>query len=227
MPTARARAEWAARVRAEYGSASIAAQVAHWMIVCGLPEGLLRAALQIASDELDHARDAHAVLVAIGGEDEPVDVALADLRAEVAPEGIGASLLDAVLGTFCVGETVAVPLFAAMRADARHADARAALDRVLRDEARHRAFGWDALDALIALDPVGVRQRAPTVLPAILDGYLAAYAAEVPHPPLTDDERAVGLLDAASYARIVRRALREDVGPRFAARGIAVAPTAG
>lgn len=56
----------------------------------------------------------------------------------------------AVHGTrvFCLGETVAVRLFKRLREGATVPVARAALDRVLTDEVRHRDFGWLLLEWL-------------------------------------------------------------------------------
>lgn len=220
MPTARARLEWRARVRAEYGSAAVTAQVVQWAIACGLPDPVLRTGLRVVSDELDHADLAHGVAVAIGAHDQPEPVGVEDLCPPVSALGLGASLLDAVLRSFCLGETLAVPLFAAMRQGTEHPVARAALDRILRDEAVHRAFAWDALDALIELDGDGVRARAMQELPAMIGGFQRAYVDLPEHDPITDDERAVGLLSGAEYARITARALRDDILPRFAQRGI-------
>ena len=72
-----------------------------------------------------------------------------------APDGPLAALVDTILHAFCLGETFAVPLFAAMRPATTQPTAAAALQRILRDEATHRAFGWDTLDALLELDPAG------------------------------------------------------------------------
>ena len=61
-------------------------------------------------------------------------------------------LVDAVVASFCLGETFAVPLFNAMREHTTFPLAKRVLERVLRDEAIHRQFGWDALDALLEID---------------------------------------------------------------------------
>lgn len=220
MSAARAIAEWRARVRAEYASAAVTAQVVHWGIVCGLPEPLLKTGLRVVGDELDHARLSHEVVVALGGEPTGEGVAFEAMVLPVPAEGLGAALIDAVLRSFCLGETLAVPLFAAMRADARHPVARAALDRVLRDEAAHRAFGWDALDALLELDAGGVRSRSAAVLPGMLDEVRRAYVEVPAHPPLTGEEREAGLISGDTYAAVATATLREELAPRFARRGI-------
>ncbi|MES2640649.1 MAG: ferritin-like domain-containing protein [Myxococcota bacterium] len=190
-----------------------------WGITAGLPVPLLHTATRIVRDELDHAALAHTCLVALGGADAPIDLA-AERLAVPAGEGLLADLARVVLRDFCLGETLAVPYFAEMRRGATHPAVSPVLDRVLSDEAVHRAFGWDALDALLALDP-GVRGWAEARLPALVasfDGYRAPPDA----PPLTDAERACGLLDNAAYGALFARTWAEDVAPRFARRGIGV-----
>jgi hypothetical protein len=219
--TPRVHAEWARRVAAEYGSAGIAAQVLAWGIAAGLPPPLLRTAGRIVQDELDHAALSHECLRALGGQDAPIDLS-PDHARPAAGEGLLADLARAVLRDFCLGETLAVPCFAEMRRRADHPAARSVLDRVLADEAIHRAFGWDALDALIAIDPA-VRGFAAARLPA-LRAHFDGYAEPPDAPPLTDEERRCGLLDNAEYGLLFARAWSEDVLPRFARRGIVGAP---
>ena len=213
-------AEWHNRVQAEYRSAAITAQVLQWGIRFGLPRPLLDSAGRIVADELDHASLSHACLVALGGPDQAVDLDQAELSPRLAAEGPLASLVDTVLSAFCFGETFAVPLFSAMRAGTTHPAARPVLDRILRDEAAHRAFGWEALDALLDLDPEGVRARVGAALPAVIAAFGRAYGEAQGGPPLRPEERAAGLLDGAAYRRIFQDTLHGDILPRLARRGI-------
>lgn len=217
--TERVQLEWARRVAAEYRSAAVAAQALTWGIQVGLPPDLLTTATRIVTDELEHAALSHGCLSALGGEAVPVD-----LRAEqLEVPGLGgpfASLTSLIVHNFCLGETLAVPLFAAMRARATHPATRPALDRILLDEAVHRAFGWDTLDALLPLDPglpTWIAARLPTLL-SNFEGYRAPPGA----PPLSAAERACGLLDHEEYAEIFAATWREDIVPRFERRGIGV-----
>ena len=214
--------EWRNRVAAEYRSAAVTAQAVHWMIQAGLPEHLVRVGLRIVADELDHASQSHDCLVALGGTGGAVPLEVSSMAAPVAPEGVLASLVDTIGSSFCLGETFAVPLFSAMRQHSTHPAARPVLDRVLQDEAAHRAFGWDTLDVLLELDGSGVRDRIEERLPVWLDAFARSYAMWADAPPLEPAERAAGLLDGADYAAIHDRALAEDIGPRFARRGIAM-----
>lgn len=213
-------AEWRNRVRAEYGSAGLAAQAVHWMIQCGFPEELVAVGLRIVQDELDHARLSHDVVVAQGGFDEPMSLDIRATAAPVAAEGVLASLVDSILRNFCLGETFAVPLFHAMRKTTSAPKARLALDRILRDEAIHRAFGWDALDVLIEIDAAGVRARAEDKLPGMLRWFQQAYGSAATQTDITELERSCGLITGAEYAEVYRDCLCEQIRPRFQRRGI-------
>ena len=218
----RVRREWRNRVAAEYRSAALTAELLHWMIQAGLDDELHRTAIRIVGDELDHATLSHEAYLAFGGGDEPMPVELSTLSSPRAPEGLLVSLLDSITRNFCLGETLAVPLFAAIREGTTHPSARPALDRILRDESVHRAFGWAALDALMAIDADAVRQRVESQLPAWLAGFERAYADGREAPPLRPEERAAGLLDLVDYERIFHQTVDGTIRSRFADRGIAL-----
>ncbi|MEC8422787.1 MAG: ferritin-like domain-containing protein [Myxococcota bacterium] len=190
------------------------------MIQCGLPRALVDRAQRIVSDELDHAELAHQCMVDLGGRRDAVELDIASLAMLDDAAGPLASLVDTILHAFCLGETLAVPLFAAMRPHTVQPTAAAALQRLLRDEASHRAFGWDALDALLDIDPCGVRARVKDRLPTALQTFEQAYGKVPDGPPLTRAERAAGLLDGAAYRAAYHHALVDDIGPRLARRGI-------
>jgi len=220
----RALREWANRVRAEYRSAAITARVLHLGIAAGLPRPLLDTARRVVDDELTHAELSHACLVALGGADVPVEVEFDALARLDHAEGPLAELVSHVLHSFCLGETFAVPLFRQMRNHTTLPSAHAALERILTDEAVHRAFGWHALDALLKFDNQGVRAFVETHLPAAIAAYYDAYAAHADAPPLTPEEAAAGLLDGVTYARIFHETWQNDIVPRFARRAIATPP---
>lgn len=214
------RTEWANRVRAEYGSAALTARVVHGLIATGLPRPLIDTALRIVRDELDHAEISHRTLVALGGEEETLNIDIANLAGPSSNAPVLANLTESILGAFCVGETVAVPLFAAMRAGATRPEVLEALDRILRDEAVHRAFGWDVLEALTTLDPTGVPEFASARIEGLIGAARRAYVVEVGMPRLEPEERAAGLIDLEDYARIFEDCVRDSIRPRFAALGI-------
>jgi hypothetical protein len=172
---------------------------------------------RVVNDELDHAELSHRALVALGGAEVPVELTPELL---VVPGGAAvlADLARLVLRESCFGETLAVPLFAEMRRRADQPAVAPALDRILADEAVHRTFGWEVLDALIAVDPAVVAFAAAQ-LPAVRESF-GGYAEPPGAPPLTEAERGCGLLENAEYGAIYARAWEEDLAPRLRRRGI-------
>ncbi|HEY1958907.1 MAG TPA: hypothetical protein VGH28_25015 [Polyangiaceae bacterium] len=69
--SARVRAEWRARVAAEYASATVTQSYVLWMMQAGAPPDLIDDGLAIVQDELVHSRMSHDVLVALGDPEAP------------------------------------------------------------------------------------------------------------------------------------------------------------
>ena len=220
------RGEWLRRVEAEYRSAAITQHLTLWLMQIGASPDLVRLGLRIASDELAHAELSHATYARAGGRELP----------RIARETLGLVRHDAEplehdvarvgLEVFCLGETVAVPLFKELRERCVVPVARRALDRVLRDEVRHRDFGWTLVPALLELpDPAmaaSIRALVERVLPSAFARLRAVYAPEAARSKtrVTDDERAWGLLPPARYGEILHRTVERDWVPRFARIGI-------
>lgn len=225
----RVRTEWQNRVAAEYTSAAITQHLVLWLMKVGAPPDLLEAGLRIVSDELVHSRMAHEVYCAAQGS-EPAAIDPQQLGLSATEAGLWSDILRCTLLNFCLNETVAVPLFHHLRAGCRQPLARSALDRVLRDEVRHRDFGWDLLDWLL-ISPVHeqVRATAPVLLPSMFAALACNYglgnpAVAADAGDLTDDDRTWGLVPPRDYADILLRTFDRDWVPRFAARGIDIAP---
>lgn len=222
--------EWRRRTQAEYSSAAIAHQVTLWLIQEGGPPDLIRDGLRIVEDELSHSELSAVVMGASGGSCPPPVI---DAPSLVLPGAHNPrqALVSAITRFFCVGETVAVPLFRMLRAHSSVPVARRALDRVMRDEVRHRQFGWDVLDWLLLTDAESVRGHVALELPSVWAEMTRAYGAATPphesHANLEQDVTAWGLAARAQYAETLSAALDRDVVPRFAARDIeAPAPNA-
>lgn len=216
----RAIAEWRARAVAEHRSAAEAARLLHLMVALGVDRLHIDALLRTVQDELDHAELALRVSASLGGPDAPVDV---DLRL-LAPVGTRGPLGDALLlclQELCIGETLAVPLFRSLRAGTTHPVARAALDRILRDEPRHQRWAWRHLDALLAIDAVGGRALLNGALEAILARFAGAYG-EVPlglHA--SPAALALGLMPGEAWQRSFWSCWHRSLRPRLDRRGLA------
>lgn len=219
MTTPRVHREWRGRVAAEYRSAALTAQALHRAIQVAFPDDLLHVFLRVVRDELDHATLSYDCLLALGGEDAPPALDVVTL-AEAEPDGLLAAFLDGVLRNLCLGETLAVPLFAAMRKHATHPAVVPVLTRVLQDETVHRQLGWDALDELLSRHGEPARARVEARLPALLGALREAYAPEGESEPLTPEERACGLIDLPTYRAVFAETCRSDLARRFGKRGI-------
>lgn len=217
------RGEWRRRIEAEYRSAAITQHLTLWLIQMGASPDLVRAGLRIAGDEIDHAEASHHVYLAAGGEGGPrlVRESLALERNEGAP--LEYDVARTAVEVFCLGETVAVPLFKELRSGCTVTIARRALDRILRDEVRHRDFGWLLLESLME-HPLAslLRELVIRELPAyfvrLRSAYVPAEAGRVHEP--TAAERAWGLMPVELYRASVEKALDRDWIPRFGRFGI-------
>jgi hypothetical protein len=222
LATERVREEWRARIAAEYTSAAITQQLTLWLIQAGAPPDLIEAGLAIVNDELVHSRMSHEVYVAAGGTLPPA-IDRDQLGLARTTKVLEHDILRAAVRVFCLGETVAVPLFSHLRAECTEPVARAALDRILRDEVRHRDFGWDLLDWLSTV--IDAPALVQPELPAMLRDLESSYGTGNPTVAedtgdITPGERAWGLAAPRDYAAILAETLVKDYRPRFAARAI-------
>jgi hypothetical protein len=228
--TDRVREEWRARIAAEYTSAAITQNLVLWLIQAGAPPDVIEQGLVIVGDELVHSRMSHEVYVAAGGTLPPSIVREHLGLARRAPS-LEHDILATAVRVFCLGETVAVPLFRHLRERCTVAIAREALDRILRDEVRHRDFGWDLLDWLCTSQIADeVAPRVAAALPAMLGELEQSYGVGNPaiaadtadQVPMTEAERGWGLAPPREYAAILAATVEKDYRPRFAARGVVI-----
>jgi hypothetical protein len=217
------RREWGRRVEAEYRSAAITQHLTLWLIQMGASPDLIDAGLRIVKDELAHARLSHRAFVAAGGQAMPaIARETLGLQTDGRPS-LELSVARAGVEVFCLGETVAVPLFKVLREHCSVPVARRALDRVLRDEVRHRDFGWTLLDYLLELPCAGevraaVDRDLSGMLARVRRSYMPEGSRERREIPAAD--RAWGLMPTARYGEILERTVQRDYIPRFRARGI-------
>ena len=215
------RREWLRRVEAEYGSAAITGQLVHWLIQLAAPPALIRQGLRIVADELRHAELSDRVYRAAGGMQA---AALSRERLQLARSEapLEHDVTRIVLQVYCLGETAAVRLFHRLRAACSVPVARVALDRVLRDEVRHREFGWLALQWLLDLpDAATRRSEIQRALPQLLAGLRANYGGhDAPEPQrsaaaLPASVRAWGLMVREDYRKAIELCVERDLRPRF------------
>ncbi len=206
-------------MEAEYRFAAITQELSLWLIRIAASPDLIKDGLRIVTDELKHAELSHAVYVNGGGSEPPQIVR--ETLGITAPRRSSAEqdVLCAGVEVFCLGETVAVRLFRELRSRCTVPSARRALDRILRDEVRHRDFGWALLEWL-SETPMGPElvALARRELPAMFRRLRASYAPRgaQQETSISDDDRAWGLMPTARYGEILQNTLERDYAPRFA-----------
>jgi hypothetical protein len=223
----RVQREWSRRVEAEYASAAITTHLAWWLIQIGASADLIEAGLDVTRDELAHARLSHRVCIDAG-----MTTTLHPIpRERLALPTAGGDLLgDVVRGcvrSFCINETLAVPLFRAMRDDAEIPVACEALDRILVDEVRHRDFGWRLLEWLVDQHGDDVRTTAGVEARRELErreALCASMSTGASAIPLQPTEAAWGLIEGPNYGPIFARCRQRDLEPRFNRLGIPLTP---
>ena len=210
--------EWLRRVDAEYQSAAVVQNYTLWLIQAGASPDLIRDGLRIVDDELVHAEMSHQVYVSAGGCEMPA-IDQDNLGLRRMSEDIYEDLIRVGVQFFCLGETIAVPLFQRMRKHTENEVARAALDRILVDEVRHRDFGWTLLDWLLEVRP-SLREPLQENLGAMFGELVANYGKVKDDNSLSESERQWGLISRGEYSEILERCLTRDYQPRFERCGV-------
>lgn len=218
-------AEWRRRTEAEYTSAVIAQQVTLWLLQVGAPPDLVRDGLAVVEDEMTHSELSAAVADRAGGDAGAPVIDPARLIVGGGDDPVG-SLISSTLRYFCIGETIAVPLFRMLRRRCTVPVAVHALDRILRDEARHRQLGWDVLDWALLAGGTSVRDAVTEQAPAMLQAAAGAYACSIDgdggDARLSPAVQAWGLAPPREYSSTVSTSLAADVLPRLAVRGVSL-----
>jgi len=216
------RSEWGRRITAEYRSAAITQHLTLWLIQIGASPELITDGLRIVRDELAHASMSHRTLSAAGGEVKTIIARETLGLRQREGEPLELAVARTCVEVFCLGETVAVPLFKVLREGCSVPAARQTLDRVLRDEVRHRDFGWALLGHLLELPAASaIRALVQRELPQMFVRLRRSYAPEGGelHVAISDADRAWGLMPVARYRQILERAVTRDYVPRFKAQG--------
>ena len=217
--------EWQRRVPAEYAVSALAQDLALRLTMFGAPSTLIEQALTMALDELAHAADAASVAAAAGATGTPVfDPAAFAFESDDDPVF---NILVAVVPSLCLGETLALRIVHHMRDVARVPAARVALDRIVRDEPRHAALGWQILDWLLDTEyEERVHLFVGRELPRWTESLRRSFAGEHAAPHLagiTEADREWGLAYVDDVREIFAVTVVRDWEPRLGRRGFTAA----
>ena len=141
-----ARREWTGAAFQEHRTGAQCAATLRALFECKAPVDLVAAFSRFPLDELVHVELASRMAMELGGAVELVHT-VEDMVRE--PKRSLSALLraaDLVVRTFCVGESLSIPLLHGAWLSTTHPLPRAVLGRIVRDEAAHGIVGWTFLD---------------------------------------------------------------------------------
>lgn len=139
---------WTMRAEEEHRSASVFSELLAALVDCGAPLDLASGLSGLVADELRHA--VLCTQLAARFRAPAPQARLAPVHARLAGSGGERSRLafSLILVEGAIGETISSALFNAGRHLTREPCSRAALSAILRDEARHALFFWEAAATL-------------------------------------------------------------------------------
>lgn len=214
------QATWLRQARTEYAAASLVAEMTHWLIALGLGPDLLVRATRVVSDEIRHATICRELYVHAGGATDAVELTPRQLRhADDANAPMHLRAITAV-GELACEESVALGVFRMRLDNATDPVAEDVCRVILRDEATHRVFALDALDALV--DLLGhdvVRNWVRPRLAWWLRIYLGA-TVRPDEPKVPERALAFGVLDRAPHWLAMQQTVADDVIPQLQRRGL-------
>jgi hypothetical protein len=210
-------------VAAEYTSAAVTQELTLWLMQLGASPDLLDLGLAVVHDELEHARRSHEICALAG----PVEIPpisreqLALTRTADMP--VEHDVVRVCVQSFCLGETLAVHLFSAMRSNASVPEVRDLLDKILDDEVRHRDFGWTLLDWMLQQD-AALLSTAQKIAADEVERRRKNVTGMANNTSVGRDERAWGLLEGPRYLEIFERRFEPELVRRL--EGLSPRPTA-
>ncbi|GAC1351455.1 MAG: hypothetical protein NVS3B20_20150 [Polyangiales bacterium] len=221
----RVRAQWLHRMGAEHRSVSIFSSLAAQLIEANATIDAKVVMLRMAQDELRHTETCGRVVAGLGGVAEVrIDVSVAALATHRGCSSEERALRN-VLYTTCLSEMVAVARLVDELDSTKDEFLRDASRRLLADEVLHGQFGFHYLEAWkpwLDAHPAVVTSLAHYLQHAfaVLESALAGPPVKTHAARLTDDERALGVVDPASSRDIFYHTLEGAVVPGIDRFGI-------
>ena len=149
----RAAHAWLEDALEEHASIAAFSRATLELMALGAPSELLAEYQRASLDEIRHARACFALVAALTGEDVSAD----RIAVEGPRDDLDAIISDVFWGG-CVGESVAALCAQRALRGCAWEPARAALEEISGDEARHAALAWSTLSFLGEVEPERVRR---------------------------------------------------------------------
>lgn len=212
---------WAFRAQTELESVEVMTRFLRDVLEAGDPIEIYSAAAEAIRDEVRHTALCVGVVEALGQR-----ALLPERRASEPAEFLSLPAAGRALGTaismLAINETVSVALLRDLAARATHPVIKDVLLATFADEDEHGGFGWHYLAASIERFDGHGRDYARTVARETLSGF-ASSVAEAPSPDSEHDELELarwGLLSAGREARVIARAIDDEVAPALRRLGL-------
>lgn len=223
---ARARVAWGLRTLDEYRSQVAFTELLSRLTQTGFAFDILGTAVRVVRDEARHVELCKRMLMAVGGSpviDGTPRFVRSDQRLPLRSQ-----IIQTVVGSLCIGETVSVRLLAAVRDHTVDPLARAVVTCLTADESIHSRFGWTLLSLMVPHISTAERQVINQRLPIYL-GSTAAVASgpgtsappgESPHPLATAAANPFGSLPVKARREVFFESLENDIFRNFDELGI-------
>ena len=188
---------WRIHMVAEFASSRVFAALVPQLMRAELDYEHVRAATDMARQEVEHGLLSAQVYVGLGGSPRAIlpDLVEVPLHEEVSHLE---AVLRNVISISCAGETLAVAVIGAERERAQHEGLRDVLTQILGDEVHHARFGWKLLAEVAPGLDTEARRRTSAYLVAVFERDLRALAPSAKMPAATDAALALGAPDGAS-----------------------------
>lgn len=211
---------WAGRMVNEHVSARVWAHLLGQGVAAALPADVLAGIAEAIGDELRHAEQCAAVVLALGGD----PVAPLPPLPEV-PTHDDAPPLEAFLRNLisvgCMSETVAVSVIRAEQAELDGTALGSVLDRILADEVAHARLGWRVLGLCAPQLDAATRARLSAYL---VDAFAHQVLHEVPKLPRLGPVRPelarAGVCDGSAARDVFYATLETVIVPGLQAAGL-------
>lgn len=218
---ARIARAWVDDAAMEHASVAAFSRFSLELLAVGAPAALVAGAQRAGLDEVAHAQACFAMATRYGAVSPgPGGLSLAGLViAEDRHDSVGLAFVEG-----CIGETVAAVQAGVAAAACHDAEARAVLERIAADEARHAVLAWDYIAWALRQDMAGIT----TVVGEVLAAYRASTdeaacaATEAAAEPAETRAamNAAGRLTDRQRASLQRRTFEQVVEPAARALGL-------
>jgi hypothetical protein len=211
---------WRGRMVNEHISARVFAGLLPQLMAAGVSPSLLAQLPSYMADELRHAEQCAAVVMALGGEPVAPLPAMPPVPAheDASPQE---AMLRNVLSVCCLSETVAVSIIRAEQAELEGTALGDVLNSILADEVRHARFGWELLGAVLPTVEASMKQRLSAYLEVALAHQIAH---EIPKLPVTlglrEEVALAGVCDGAEAQALFYDTIALVIVPQLEALGL-------